>query len=249
MKPLLLAVDSGNTRIKWGLHDGHTWLKQGAVAQGKKGLLEQEWKSLREPSRIVISNVGGVEAKAALSEVISRWEAEPQWITAVDYQRGVRNYYTYPAQLGSDRWAALVAAWELEGQGCLVVDAGTAMTVDALSDTGEFLGGIITPGIDLMQKMSLGGITSLKPEDGKYCDYPDNTADALYSGAIHAMAGAVERMAVLLAGTLGHVPECILSGGVAQQLQPRLTVNTKVVDNLVLQGLIVIARESSEAPL
>ena len=123
------------------------------------------------------------------------------------------------------------------------------MTVDALSDTGEFLGGIITLGIDLMQKMSLGDITSLNPEDGKFCDYPDNTADALYSGAIHAMAGAVERMAVLLAGTLGHVPECILSGGAAQQLQPRLTVNAKVVDNLVLQGLAVIARESSEAPL
>ncbi len=63
MKPLLLAVDSGNTRIKWGLHDGHTWLKQGAVAQGKKALLEQEWKSLREPSRIVISNVGGVDGQ------------------------------------------------------------------------------------------------------------------------------------------------------------------------------------------
>ena len=249
MKPLLLAVDSGNTRIKWGLHDGHTWLKQGAVAQGKKALLEQEWKSLREPSRIVISNVGGTEAKAALSEVISRWEAEPLWITAVAYQCGVRNYYTYPEQLGSDRWAALVAAWELEGQGCLVVDAGTAMTVDALSDTGEFLGGIITPGIDLMQKMSLGDITPLKPEDGKFCDYPDNTADALYSGAMHAMAGAVERMAALLAGTLGHVPECILSGGAAQQLQPLLKVNTKVMDDLVLQGLAVIARESSETPV
>jgi type III pantothenate kinase len=204
---------------------------------------------LREPSRILISNVGGMEAKAALSEVISRWEAEPQWITAVAYQCGVRNYYTYPAQLGGDRWAALVAAWELEGQGCLVVDAGTALTVDALSDTGEFLGGIITPGIDLMQKMSLGDIALLKPEDGKFCDYPDNTADALYSGAMHAMAGAVERMAALLASTLGRVPECILSGGAAQQLQLQLKVNTKVMDNLVLEGLVVIARESSETPL
>jgi type III pantothenate kinase len=63
------------------------------------------------------------------------------------------------------------------------------------------------------------------------------------------MAGAVERMAAVLAGTLGHVPECILSGGGAQQLQPRLTVNAKVVDNLVLQGLALIARESSETPL
>jgi type III pantothenate kinase len=100
-----------------------------------------------------------------------------------------------------------------------------------------------------MQKMSLGDIALLKPEDGKFCDYPDNTADALYSGAMHAMAGAAERMAALLASTLGRVPECILSGGAAQQLQLQLKVNTKVMDNLVLEGLVVIARESSETPL
>ena len=57
LKPLFLAVDSGNTHIKWGLHDGRNWLKQGVVAQGKKALLEQEWQSLREPSRILVSDV------------------------------------------------------------------------------------------------------------------------------------------------------------------------------------------------
>lgn len=249
MKPLLLAIDSGNTRVKWGLHDGRSWVKQGTVIQGKKALLEREWWDLREPSRVVISNVAGDQARADLSELFTRWKAEPQWITAVAYQCGVRNYYTHPAQLGSDRWAALIAAWGLQGQGCLVVDVGTAMTVDALSDTGEFLGGIITPGIDLMLQIPIGDIASVEPADGKFCDYPDNTADAIYSGAVQAMAGAVERMAALLAGTLGHTPDCILSGGAAQQLQPQLNINAKVMDNLVLEGLLVIARENSETLL
>jgi|SRR5688500_2489002 type III pantothenate kinase len=246
MKSLLLAVDSGNTRVKWGLHDGDNWLKQGVVAQGDTVRLEREWRNLREPSRVVISNVANIQIKTSLSELLARWKAEPQWIVAVPYQCGVRNYYSNPAQLGSDRWASLVAAWALERQGCLVVDAGTAMTVDALSDTGEFLGGIITPGIDLMQKVLVEDIESLKSGDGKFCDYPDSTADALYSGAVHALAGAIERMSALLAGTLGRVPECILSGGAAQQLQPQLNVNVKVMDNLVLQGLLAIARETSE---
>ena len=246
MKPLLLVVDSGNTCVKWGLHDDCNWLMQGAAAQGDTARLEREWRNLHEPSRVVISNVASIRARTSLSELLARWKAEPQWVTAAPYQCGVRNYYANPAQLGSDRWAALVAAWVLERQGCLVVDAGTAMTVDALSDTGEFLGGIITPGIALMQKILVENLGSLESGDGKFCDYPDSTADALYSGALHAMAGAIERMAVLLAGTLGRMPECILSGGAAQQLQPQLNVNVKVRDNLVLQGLLAIARETSE---
>ncbi|MDN5753339.1 MAG: type III pantothenate kinase [Nitrosospira sp.] len=250
MNTSLLVVDSGNTHVKWGLYDGR-WLKQGVAAQeaqGEKTLLGREWRALREPGRIVVSHVADMRAKADLSELLSRWKAQPQWITAVAYQCGVRNYYTDPAQLGSDRWAALIAAWELQRQGCLVVDAGTAMTVDALSDTGEFLGGIITPGMDLMQKILIENTASLKPGNGKFRDYPDSTADAIYSGAVHALAGAVERMAALLATTLGRTPDCILSGGAAQQLQPRLNVNAKVVDSLVLEGLVLIARESSEMP-
>jgi len=252
MKTFLLAVDSGNTRVKWGLYDGRSWLKQGAVTQGDpdgSALLTQEWQDLSEPGRIVVSSVAGGQAKVDLSRLFSRWKAEPRWITPTAYQCGVRNYYTDPAQLGSDRWAALVAAWELQRQGCLVVDAGTAMTVDALSDTGEFLGGIIVPGFDLMQKIMIENIPSLKPDGGKFCDYPDSTADAVCSGAVHALAGAVERMAVLLAATLGHVPDCILSGGAAQQLQPRLDLNIRVVDNLVLEGLVLIGQEDSEIPL
>lgn len=245
--PPILIVDSGNTHVKWGLHDGSGWLKQGIAAQaGKVLLLDREWQDLREPARILVSNVAGTDAKADLSELFTRWKAEPQWVTAVAYQCGVRNYYADPAQLGSDRWAALVGAWDLQRQGCLVVDAGTAMTVDALSDTGEFLGGIITPGVDMMQAVLIEHTASLKPGEGQFCDYPDSTADAIFCGAIHALAGAVERMAALLATTLGHPPDCILCGGAAQRLQPRLNLNVRIVDNLVLEGLLLIARESME---
>jgi type III pantothenate kinase len=247
MKPVLLAVDSGNTNVKWGLHDGSGWSKRGVAAQGNKVLLEREWQDLREPARVIISNVAGSQAESDLSALLSRWKAEPQWVNAAAYQCGVRNYYQHPAQLGSDRWAALLAAWQLQRQGCLVVDAGTAITVDALSETGEFLGGIIVPGIELMQKALVGNTAFLKPEAGKFRDYPDSTADAIYSGALHAIAGAIERMAALLTVTLGRVPECILSGGGAQQLRAQLHAEATVVDNLVLEGLVVIAQENPEA--
>lgn len=247
MNPPLLAVDSGNSHIKWGLHDGRAWLDHGIVKQGERALLAEEWAGLAEPSGIVISNVAGMQARKDLSELLSSWKAEPQWVIAVPYQCGVRNYYADPAQLGSDRWAALVAAWESEGQGCLVVDAGTAMTVDALSDTGEFLGGVITPGLGMMQKVLMDEIPFPEFGKGEFCDYPDRTVDAIYSGSLHALAGAIERISALLAGTLGRVPDCILSGGTADQLRPRLNLNVKVVDNLVLRGLLAIARADSDS--
>lgn len=241
----LLAVDSGNTRIKWGLHDGRDWLKQGAVAHSEAALLRQEWQGLSEPARIVVSNVAGEPARAALSGLFSGWQAAPQWISASAFQCGVRNYYADPLQLGSDRWAALIAAWGQQQCGCLVVNAGTAMTVDALSDTGEFLGGIIVPGLDMMQQALAANTAALELGEGAFRDYPDNTADAIVSGAMQALAGAVERMSTSLTAILGRTPDCIVSGGAAQLLQPRLNLNARVVDNLVLEGLVLIAAEVS----
>jgi type III pantothenate kinase len=248
MKSLLLTVDSGNTSVKWGLYDGQKWLKRGTAPQGDKEALERGWQSLHEPCRVIVSNVANAQAKADLAELFSSWETEPYWITASAYQCGVRNYYE-ASQLGSDRWAALIGAWQQQRQGCLVVDAGTAVTIDALSDTGEFLGGIITPGIDMMQKALTENTGAVKPGAGKFRDYPDRTADAIYTGAVHAIAGAVERMAALLGATIGREPDCILSGGAARQLQPYLKVNTTFVDNLVLEGLAFIAQDVPETQL
>lgn len=241
----LMAIDSGNTRVKWGLHDGCCWLIQGEVAQDRSMLLRQEWQDLPKPLCVMVSNVANTKTKAALSELLSCWEVKPKWITALAYQCGVRNCYSDPSLLGSDRWAALIAAWKLQRQGCLVVDVGTAMTVDTLSDTGEFLGGIILPGLDLMKKTLATNTTSLQLHEGKFNDYPNNTADAIHSGAIQALVGAVERTTVLLTVTLGHVPECIISGGGSQQLQSQLSMTANVADNLVLEGLVLIAEENS----
>jgi type III pantothenate kinase len=133
------------------------------------------------------------------------------------------------------------------------------MTVDALSNEGVFLGGVIVPGLDLMRASLDRGTAQLKLQPGAFCYFPDNTADAMMSGAVNALVGAIERMRGYLAHTTQSTqstqstqgaPLVVLSGGAAEMIQPQLqTADSSAaaverVDNLVLDGLLEIARDT-----
>ena len=129
----------------------------------------------------------------------------------------------------------------------MVVNSGTATTIDTLSEQGEFLGGLILPGVELMQRSLVAATVQLKSAQGEYVPFPLNSADALYSGAIQAGCGAIERQYTLLNDDSAPV---VLSGGAAGLLQPHLnqhlfSVPPRVVDNLVLQGLLLMAQEAN----
>ncbi|MDP3482615.1 MAG: type III pantothenate kinase [Sulfuricella sp.] len=238
---MILAVDAGNTRIKWGLHDGNSWVSQGWIATADVAGLGDAWKCLAVPERIVASNVAGPQVVLQIEEACKGWSAKMQWVVAVESQCGVSNGYDIPSQLGSDRWAALIAARAIAPEGCVVINAGTAMTVDALTADGVFLGGLIVPGLATMLRALAENTAAIGEGGGHYRDIPRNTPDAVYSGALSAMVGAVWHMNALLAGEIKRAPTCLLSGGDAQLLLPLLSGKTRMVDNLVLDGLIRIA--------
>lgn len=245
--PYLLAIDSGNTSIKWGLHNGRDWHEQGIIAHNQRTLLSQIWQKLPEPTSIIVSNVAGPSAEAALLNAFVIWKVRPHWVSATTYQCGVRNHYSNPAQLGSDRWAALIAAWHMLQQGCLVINVGTAMTVDTLSDQGEFLGGIILPGFESMKQALVQQTALLTLREGHFQDFPTTTADAIHTGVVHALTGAIEHMYRLFSANLGRPAfNCLISGGGAALLLPHLELPTIMVDNLVLEGLKAIAQQRSE---
>lgn len=238
-----LLIDAGNTRIKWALVNGDEWLRGGVLDAGRAGEVPQQLADLRDVRQIWASNVAGEATARHIRNISGIRQEQIHFIVAEQEQCGVRNGYTAPAQLGSDRWAALIAAWHLAGGSCLVVNCGTATTVDALSGSGEFIGGLILPGVELMQRSLVAAAAQLAPARGAYAAFPLNTADALLSGAIQAGCGAIERQHALLND--GRAP-VILSGGAAEILHPHLNVASRVVDNLVLQGLLLIAQEASE---
>lgn len=238
---MILAVDAGNSRIKWGLHDGATWREGGATIVDK---LREVWKTLPAPSRIVIANVAGDAVHAALAAAVAPWDRKPLWVKAQLSQCGVSSRYA-AEQLGADRWAALLGAWHLRHRACLVVSAGTALTIDVLSAEGVFEGGIIIAGYALQLSALSANTAALHVPAGGYAEFPVTTANAIASGALQAMAGAVERMAKLTIQRWGAAPTCLLSGGDAERLRAHLNLAVEVMDNLVLEGLIVIARATS----
>lgn len=248
----LLAIDAGNTRVKWGLHDGSGWVAGGAVPKADAARLGGEWRDAGPIDRVAVANVAGAGVAAAIRAALPDG-LEPTWVRSSDACCGVRNGYADPRQLGCDRWAMAVAAWRRMGRACLVAGAGTALTVDTLSGEGAFRGGIIVPGLDLMKRALDANTDALRLREGHYRDFPDNTADAIASGAIQALAGAVERMAGIAgmagarapgashSGVDGRAVPCLLTGGAAALLAPHLRLDVTVVDNLVLEGVLHIA--------
>ena len=226
---VLLAIDIGNTRLKWGMHDGHRWLIRTASATGQ----------LPNPSgvdRTIFSNVVDQQLDA---DIVQRFP-QAHKICALPQQCGVRNGYRDPATLGSDRWAALIGAQALGARTAVIASAGTALTVDALHD-GQFLGGSIGPGLDALRQ-ALAARTGLSAaESSGIADFPVDTSSAVRSGCLAALVGPVERMRERLACHSGRETEVWLCGGNATEIAGQLA--GRIEEYLVLEGLARIAQE------
>lgn len=234
----MLLLDAGNSRCKWALVQYGKWSRAGAVGYAADEL-EQALSALPPPSRILVSNVAGEQVEQRLRALCAAWGRAFELLRASPACCGVSNGYRQPEQLGSDRWAALIAAWHRVQGACLVVNCGTATTVDALSAQGEFLGGLILPGIELMRRSLATGTAQLGEARGEVQDFPGATADAIHSGAVRATVGAVKQQFELLRARDGKVL-CLLGGGAADEIVKHLDLPLERVDGLVLEGLRVI---------
>jgi len=232
----IVAIDAGNTRIKWGLYDGAAWADKGVLATSDAAWLSEAADEWPEPARIVVCNVAGPVVRETISRSLSARHADIAWLHASIEACGVRNAYERPEQLGADRWAALIGARARTSGACLVVCSGTATTVDVLDASGEFRGGLILPGFDLMRAALAGNTAQLPLAEGEFRAAPRNTMDAIVSGCLHAQAGAVERMFAAIAAEPAAV--CLLTGGGAARLAPHLSIPLQLTDNLILDGLV-----------
>jgi len=243
---MILVLDSGNSRLKWALYGPRGWVAQGIVPNPELATLAvRDWQTLQRPARAIGVNVAGEAARVRVEGQLARWRLPVEWLVASAAAGGVVNSYATPSQLGADRWASLVAARrrmledEAVAASCIVVNAGTAVTIDALDADGVFRGGVILPGLRMMLQSLSERTAGLKIAPGGYQEFPTSTPDALYSGAMQAICGAIEQMRLRLTED-GAPARCFIAGGAAPEIAPHLSGPVVVVDNLVLEGVLVL---------
>ncbi|RYF36384.1 MAG: type III pantothenate kinase, partial [Comamonadaceae bacterium] len=206
------------------------------------------WAGLERPQRMLGCAVAADVVKRRVEEQMEElWDIPAQWVFASAAEAGLTNGYDHPTRLGADRWVAMIGAWHrMLGQGparpLVVVMVGTAVTVEAVDVHGTFLGGFILPGHGMMLKALESGTAGLHVPTGEVCEFPTNTSDALTSGGTFAIAGAVERMVQHVRQRCGVEPACFMTGGAGWKMAPSMSVPFELVDSLIFDGLLEIAR-------
>ena len=255
-----LALDVGNTRLKWALYaharPGAALLDQGAeFLENIDKLAEGAWANVAQPTSMLGCIVAGDAIKRRVeSQIDERWNTDdnfrPRWVVASIQEAGLTNGYDHPARLGADRWVAMIGAWQWMRsklpQGAahkplVVVMVGTAVTVEAIDTSGKFLGGFILPGHGIMLRALESGTAGLHVPTGEVMEFPTNTSDALTSGGTYAIAGAVRRMHHHLHQRTGEQPWVVMTGGAGWKMLPSMGMEVELLDSMIFDGLLEMA--------
>ena len=253
-----LAVDIGNTRLKWAVYPqavvGAQPIAGGAeFLENIDKLADGEWAQLGAPDRMLGCSVSADAVKRRVEEQMEElWIVPAHWVVASAAEAGVTNGYDQPGRLGTDRFIAQIGARHLvlargRPRPALVVMIGTAVTVDALDATGRFLGGLIVPGHGIMLRALESGTAGLRVPTGDVREFPTNTSDALTSGGTFAIAGAIERMVQHVRHRCAAEPACYMTGGAGWKMAPHMSVPFELVESLIFDGLLVIAQSRAVA--
>ncbi len=235
---MILDIDAGNSCIKWRLSDQGETAQRGTVTHH-----ENAWSVLAEYKTTIIrvraSNVAG----AKLGDNLSSWIQQNIGLNtefAVSQERvgNVTNGYSQPETLGVDRWLAVLAGWNRVRGPCLVVDAGSALTVDFVAAGGQHQGGYIVPGLRMMLASLYGGTADVRIEpDVEYSQVAGiDTKTAVQNGCFTMSAALVKTSLKQLEENEGRAT-LILTGGGSEPLVEFLEGRVFQVPDLVLEGL------------
>lgn len=238
-----LLVDHGNTRVKWRFDRADGTRVAGAIEQAAVGNgdgLMTDWLALPRVDEVVIASVGDRDVRDSIVDAARRafGHAVIREVRTAARFGPVRIAYAEPSRLGVDRFLAMLAAHDRAPRDQLVIGIGTALTVDALAADGRHVGGLIAPGPVLMQRSLVDATAGIRPDaEGRIVDFASDTADAITSGAWHAVAGLVERSLARSSAWAPAEPVLVCHGGDAATLMRLIERACELVPDLVLDGL------------
>ena len=249
---MLLAVDVGNTQTHVGAFDGaelvENWRLATDAAATSDGLaatlsslLAVRGKELGELDSAIVSCVVPTLAPE-YEHMCERYVGEACLMVGPALKTGMAIRVDNPHELGADRLVNAVAAYDRVGGACVAVDFGTSTNFDVVSEAGEYLGGVIGPGVEISMEAltartaKLPRIDLADPESaiGK------NTQEAIQSGVVYGFAGLVDGISRRLQGELGEDATFIATGGLASAIAPFCEVIDEVDELLTLTGLRLI---------
>lgn len=239
-----LLLDIGNTRIKWGALDGGALAATGEL-RGESPF-EALARELETPAAIWVASVRDDAFEAGLAAAIKAcWPETPvHWPRTRAEGYGVACAYPEPETMGVDRWLALLAARRITGEPVCVVDAGSAVTLDALDPLGRHLGGLILPGLGMARRLMHERTARVRvAEDYRPRWWTDNTSDALNSGTHWAVVCLLERFRAETEQRLAARCGLVLTGGDAPAIMASLAEPGRHEPHLVLKGLAVMAED------
>jgi type III pantothenate kinase len=252
---MTVLVDIGNTRIKWAtLADGRLVRHGGAVHRGSLDESVAAFAAELPPRpRIIAANVAGEPLAARLAALAAARPGASLELVATSAERfGVRCGYAEPERLGVDRWIAVLAAYHAARGAACAIDAGTAVTFDAVDAAGAHLGGLIFPSARLSasaldRNTSNIGRTGVVPVVARGLDLLGRNTDAAVGNAAWlALAAALDRAVATVARALGTRPVVYLTGGDAEALHGWLETRVELRADLVLEGLTLFAGVRAE---
>lgn len=239
-----LLIDMGNSRLKWGISNGLDIVQETPIANAQINLntLAQLWREIPSPEKIAVSCVS---ASTLFDQVLlaanTLW---PQILVfrakSVAVALGVTNAYQEPGKLGVDRWLSMVSAYQNFQKALCIVDCGTAITVDVVDVSGKHLGGLISPGLNLMKESLVKRTAYLELTDASYpFGLAAKTDAAIHNGTLSAACGMIEYVLKNQPDTL----QLILTGGDAQVVASHLCRDAVIDPDLVLRGLALTVHQ------
>jgi len=238
VSPATLLVDVGSSRVKW------RWYVEGRIRQGgsevHRGRPEKlvpgivaQYKIARILVASVLDAKTGTRFESALAELSS---SPPELARSVCASHGVTNAYDQPERLGVDRWLSLIAAWHLIKGPVVVVDCGTAVTMDVIDGTGRHLGGHILPGVGLAHRCLMAHTRLDVDLIAPHGLLGRDTASGVANGIHHSVAALVERLS-RISGSGETTAPVIMTGGDAPSIASLVNEPPEIRPDLVFEGL------------
>ena len=239
----MLLLDIGNSRIKWAVTEGRTLARTGAIPhqgdQSIPALLAREWDGIRPDTIHGISVAAPSVWRSLCHWCHAHWRLLPRRITSPPADDVIRIAYADPARLGVDRWAAMTGGRARCSAPFLVIDCGTATTLDLVDESGRHLGGLITAGLDTL-RAALGQRAHqlARADAGVVAVLATDTATAIRSGTLLGQAAALDGLIERIGDASPELqPVVLMTGGDAADLAARMKRPAYHHPHLVLEGL------------